>query len=217
MATSMWIPAPRQAARRGRFRAGGSGADLQPVFAPFKEWGFGAVSATGSRATGGTDSTSYNNAGLPGIGFRQDPIEYGSITPHTTFDTYERVICQRSEGSVGGRCVAVWFMRNANQVVPRFHQGDHATAGPGALIQSWWQNAQRGSALCVIMGRSPEPERRRRHVRETGKLATSACICVLVGRGPILTSIATITGSSAEYTAIAATRLVKPVVAAAAA
>ena len=29
-----------------------------------------------SRNIGGTDSTSFNNAGLPGISFRQDPIEY---------------------------------------------------------------------------------------------------------------------------------------------
>ena len=36
------------------------------------------ASATSSRATGGTDSTSFNNAGLAGIGFGQDPIEYNS-------------------------------------------------------------------------------------------------------------------------------------------
>ena len=41
---------------------------------------------------GGTDSTSFNNAGLPGIGFQQDPIEYNTHTHHTNLDTYERVI-----------------------------------------------------------------------------------------------------------------------------
>ena len=37
------------------------------------------ASATRSRRTGGTDSTSFNEAGLPGIGLSQDPIEYGSL------------------------------------------------------------------------------------------------------------------------------------------
>ena len=52
---------------------------------------FGA-SATRSRTVGGTDSTAFNNAGLPGIGFGQDPIEYSSHTHHTNLDNYERII-----------------------------------------------------------------------------------------------------------------------------
>ena len=40
-----------------------------------------------SRTVGGTDSTSFNNAGLPGIGFGQDPIEYNAHTHHTNLDT----------------------------------------------------------------------------------------------------------------------------------
>ena len=35
-----------------------------------------ASNATQSRRRGGTDSTSFNEAGLPGIGIQQDPIEY---------------------------------------------------------------------------------------------------------------------------------------------
>ena len=59
---------------------------------PFEELGVAARSATSSRATGGTDSTSFNEAGLPGIGAQQDPIEYNSHTWHTNLDTYERII-----------------------------------------------------------------------------------------------------------------------------
>ncbi len=65
---------------------------LRPVFAQFTDWGLFGASVTASRATGGTDSTSFNNAGLPGIGFQQDPIEYNSLTHHTNLDTYERII-----------------------------------------------------------------------------------------------------------------------------
>jgi len=45
-----------------------------------------------SRRTSGTDSTSFNAAGLRGIGLLRDPIEYQSHTWHTNLDTYERVI-----------------------------------------------------------------------------------------------------------------------------
>jgi carboxypeptidase Q len=40
---------------------------LRPVLAQYTDWGVFGVSTTNSRATGGTDSTSFNNAGLPGV------------------------------------------------------------------------------------------------------------------------------------------------------
>ncbi|HUA84914.1 MAG TPA: hypothetical protein VMB85_13720 [Bryobacteraceae bacterium] len=30
-------------------------------------------------------------AGLPGVGYRQDPFDYKTYTHHTNFDTYERI------------------------------------------------------------------------------------------------------------------------------
>jgi len=65
---------------------------LAGILAPFKDLKIGGATASSSRATGGTDSTSFSNAGLPGIGFSQDGIEYNSHTHHTNLDTYERVI-----------------------------------------------------------------------------------------------------------------------------
>ena len=47
---------------------------------------------TRSRGLGGSDHTSFNNAGLPGIGVNQDPIEYFTTTWHTNLDTYERIV-----------------------------------------------------------------------------------------------------------------------------
>jgi hypothetical protein len=84
----------------GRLRGAGvfgppeTAAVLREILAPFKDLKVGGATATTSRATGGTDSTSFNNAGLPGIGFNQDSIEYNSHTHHTNLDTYERVIEQ---------------------------------------------------------------------------------------------------------------------------
>jgi carboxypeptidase Q len=70
----------------------GTAGVLREILAPFKDLKIFGATETTSRATGGTDSTSFNNAGLPGIGFGQDPIEYGSHTWHTNLDTYERIL-----------------------------------------------------------------------------------------------------------------------------
>jgi hypothetical protein len=97
-----------------------------PVFALFKDWGLGAVTAINSRATGGTGSTSYNNAGLPGIGFRQDPIEYNSMTHHTNLDTCERIIPEEVKEASAEVAAAVWFVANRDHAA--IHQRRHARA-----------------------------------------------------------------------------------------
>ncbi len=77
-------------------------AIVRQALAPFEDLGVVGASATTSRDVGGTDSTSFNNAGLPGIGFSQDPIEYNTHTHHTNLDNYERDHRRRREG-VGDR------------------------------------------------------------------------------------------------------------------
>ena len=72
------------------------------------------------RRTGGTDSTSFNNAGLPGIGLGQDPFDYGTFTHHTNLDTYERIYePDMREGAVE-IASAVYAVAMADQMVPRF-------------------------------------------------------------------------------------------------
>jgi carboxypeptidase Q len=110
----------------GRLRGGSvfgppdAAAALRGVFALFTDWGVGGVSNTNSRATGGTDSTSFNNAGLPGIGMSQDPIEYNSLTHHTNLDTYERIIPDDVEKAAAIIAAAVWNVANRDQMIPRF-------------------------------------------------------------------------------------------------
>jgi len=65
---------------------------MREILAPFKNEGVVGAAATRSRRIGGSDNTSFNNAGLPGIGMGQDPIEYNSNTWHTNLDTYERIL-----------------------------------------------------------------------------------------------------------------------------
>jgi hypothetical protein len=65
---------------------------LRDILKPFKDDGVVGAIPTRSRNLGGSDHTSFNNAGLPGIGLGQDPIEYFTHTWHTNLDTYERIL-----------------------------------------------------------------------------------------------------------------------------
>ena len=51
-------------------------AILRGATKPFADNGFFGATTTTSRRRGGSDHTSFNEAGLPGIGVQQDPIEY---------------------------------------------------------------------------------------------------------------------------------------------
>jgi carboxypeptidase Q len=110
----------------GRIRGAGifgppeAAAVLRPVLAPFADWGVAGASATNSRVTAGTDSTSFNHAGLPGIGFSQDPIEYNSMTHHTNLDTYERIIPDDVKKAAAIVAAAVWHVANRDEMIPRF-------------------------------------------------------------------------------------------------
>jgi len=110
----------------GRLRGAGifgppeAAAVLRPVLAQFTDWGMFGANTTNSRATGGTDSTSFNNAGLPGVGFQQDPIEYNSLTHHTNLDTYERIIPDDVKKAAAIVAAVVWQVANRDQMVPRF-------------------------------------------------------------------------------------------------
>jgi len=85
----------------------------------FKDWGFNSVNPTVGRQTGGTDSTSFNNAGLPGVGYSQDPFDYNSYTHHTSFDTYERIYEPDMREAAVEEALTLYSLANADQMVPR--------------------------------------------------------------------------------------------------
>ncbi len=93
---------------------------IRAGFAGFEEWGFRGVRATNSRATGGTDSTSFNNAGLPGVGLSQDPFDYNTFTHHTNLDTIERIHEEDVRAGAAMIASAVYAAAMADQMVPRF-------------------------------------------------------------------------------------------------
>jgi len=94
-------------------------AILRQATKPFEDNGFFGVNATQSRRRGGTDSTSFNEAGLPGIGIQQDPIEYNSHTWHTNLDTYERIIEDDAQQSAMVIAAAVYHLAMRDEKLPR--------------------------------------------------------------------------------------------------
>ena len=100
-------------------RTAGGGGDPARGDAPFADNGFFGVNATQSRRRGGSDSTSFNEAGLPGIGVQQDPIEYGTHTWHTNLDTYERIIEDDAQQSAMVIAAAVYHLAMRDEMLPR--------------------------------------------------------------------------------------------------
>lgn len=66
--------------------------EVRPIFEawiePFKD--LGMTTAT-IHTTGSTDHISFDEVGIPGFQFIQDPLEYGTRTHHTNMDCFDRV------------------------------------------------------------------------------------------------------------------------------
>jgi hypothetical protein len=94
-------------------------AMVQTAMDNFKDWGFYRVNPTLGRQTGGTDSTSFNNAGLPGVGYSQDPFDYNTYTHHTNFDTYERIYEPDMREAAVEEALTLYALANADRILPR--------------------------------------------------------------------------------------------------
>jgi Zn-dependent M28 family amino/carboxypeptidase len=97
---------------------------LREILEPFKNDGVVGAVATRSRRLGGSDNTSFNQAGLPGIGMGQDPIEYGSHTWHTNLDTYERILEDDVKKDAMVVAWAVYQLAMRDELLPRFSKGE---------------------------------------------------------------------------------------------
>jgi hypothetical protein len=97
---------------------------MREILAPFKDDGVVGAAATRSRRLGGSDNTSFNQAGLPGIGMGQDPIEYGTHTWHTNLDTYERILEDDVKKDATVVAWAVYQLAMRDDLLPRFSKSD---------------------------------------------------------------------------------------------
>ncbi|MGB7068013.1 MAG: M20/M25/M40 family metallo-hydrolase [Pyrinomonadaceae bacterium] len=97
---------------------------LQSAGEPFSDIGFIGAVSTKSRGLGGSDHTSFNQAGLSGISVQQDPIEYFTHTWHTNLDTYERIIEDDVKKSAIIVAAAVYELAMRDDPLPRFNTAD---------------------------------------------------------------------------------------------
>ena len=93
---------------------------VREMLKPFEDFGAFGANATSSRTTGGTDHASFNNAGLTGINFQQDPIEYNTHTHHTNLDTYERVVEQDAKQAAIVIASVLYHLSMRDEPLPRF-------------------------------------------------------------------------------------------------
>ena len=59
------------------------------LIGPFRDLGVSTISL---RNTGGTDHLSFDDVGLPGFQFIQDPLDYSTVTHHSSMDTYDHLV-----------------------------------------------------------------------------------------------------------------------------
>jgi carboxypeptidase Q len=97
---------------------------MRKILEPFKEDGVVGATPSRSRNLGGSDNTSFSQAGLPGIGMGQDPIEYNSNTWHTNFDTYERILEDDVKKDAVEVAWCVYQLAMRDNLLPRFAKGD---------------------------------------------------------------------------------------------
>jgi hypothetical protein len=97
---------------------------LRKALASLSDLGVAGAIATKGRNIGGSDHTSFNHAGLPGIGMNQDPIEYFQYTWHTSLDTYEHIIEDDAKTSAIVIAAAVYQLAMMDDMLPRFGKDD---------------------------------------------------------------------------------------------
>lgn len=103
---------------RGVYLQGNEAA--APIFQqwmqPFANVGMTTLSI---RNAGGTDHTSFDNVGLPGFQFVQDPIEYETRTHHSNMDVFERIQAQDLIQNAAIIASFVYQTANRDALLPR--------------------------------------------------------------------------------------------------
>ncbi len=114
-----------------------AGTIMRNIVGPWSFMGVEGAIATDSRRLGGSDHTSFNQAGLPGIGLMLDPIEYGSHTWHTNLDTYERVIPEDIQQAAMVVAASAYELAMRDELLAAFFEGQDAETSeldPGSVI-----------------------------------------------------------------------------------
>jgi carboxypeptidase Q len=103
---------------RGIYTQGNAAVDS--IFAqwmvPLKDLGVTTIS---NRDTGGTDHLSFDEVGIPGFQFIQDPMDYMTRTHHSNMDTYERLQATDLKQLAVVEAIFVYNAAMREQMIPR--------------------------------------------------------------------------------------------------
>ena len=102
------------------FGPAAAGTALSEALAPLRDLGMLGATTTTSRASGSSDHSSFNEAGLPGINVIQDPIQYDTHTWHSNLDTYERIVEEDVKKAAITIASAVYHLAMRDELLPRF-------------------------------------------------------------------------------------------------
>ena len=93
---------------------------MRPIFeqwlAPFRDQGVTEVTI---RNTGGTDHLSFDDVGLPGFQFIQDPLDYSTVTHHSNMDTVDHVQAADLMQAAAVVAMVVYNAANRAEMLPR--------------------------------------------------------------------------------------------------
>jgi carboxypeptidase Q len=93
---------------------------IAPIFAqwikPLEDLGMTTIS---ERNTGSTDHVPFQQAGLPGFQFIQDPRDYDSRTHHTNLDTYEHLSAPDLKQAAVVEAIFLYNTAMRDQMLPR--------------------------------------------------------------------------------------------------
>lgn len=93
---------------------------MRPIFeqwlSPFRDEG---VSTITIRNTGGTDHLSFDDVGLPGFQFVQDPLDYNTVTHHSNMDTFDHVQPPDLMQAAAVVASVVYSAANRSEMLPR--------------------------------------------------------------------------------------------------
>ena len=98
----------------------GAAAIFRRWIAPIEDLGFSAVSL---RNAEGVDRVRFDQVGLPGFEFRQEPRDYDSRTHHTNLDTYERLSEPDLKQAATIMAVFVYNSAQSDAMIPRHAKG----------------------------------------------------------------------------------------------
>ncbi len=83
---------------------------------PFRNLGMTTLTI---RNTGSTDHVPFDEVGLPGFQFIQDPVEYSTHSHHTNMDLYDRIQAQDLMKNAVIIASFVYHAANRDALLPR--------------------------------------------------------------------------------------------------